>query len=114
MAGEGTLIGALNLCSRKPDAFNSDDVAIALIVAGHAGLASQVAASLFHHRDLAHNLGEAMRSRATIEQAKGILMGARRCGPDEAFDILVNLSQTSHRKLREVAEALVAEAANPA
>jgi hypothetical protein len=114
MMGEGRVIGALNLYSPKPDAFGSDDVTVGLIVAGHAGLASQVAASLFHHRDLAHHLGEAMRSRATIEQAKGILMGARRCGPDEAFEILVNLSQTSHRKLREVAEALVAEAAKPA
>jgi AmiR/NasT family two-component response regulator len=40
-----------------------------------------------------------MQSRAVIEQARGILMGGRRCGADEAFDILVRLSQQSHRKL---------------
>jgi AmiR/NasT family two-component response regulator len=36
-------------------------------------------------------------------------MGARRCTAEEAFDILVRLSQQSQRKQRAVAEALVAE-----
>jgi AmiR/NasT family two-component response regulator len=51
-----------------------------------------------------------MESRAVIEQAKGIIMGQRRCTADEAFRLLSKLSQDSNRKLREVAEALVAEA----
>jgi hypothetical protein len=34
-------------------------------------------------------------------------MGQRRCDADEAFDILVGLSQTSHRKLRDVATVLI-------
>jgi AmiR/NasT family two-component response regulator len=51
-----------------------------------------------------------MQSRAVIEQAKGILIGQRRCTPQEAFDILVRLSQDTNRKLRDVAEALVAQA----
>jgi AmiR/NasT family two-component response regulator len=48
-----------------------------------------------------------MASRAVIEQAKGVLMGQRRCSADEAFDILVGLSQQANRKLRDVAQALV-------
>ncbi|HET7530970.1 MAG TPA: GAF and ANTAR domain-containing protein [Mycobacteriales bacterium] len=110
MTAEGSAIGALNLYGRKPDAFTSEAVSVAGILAGHAGLASQVAASLFRHRDLAEQMTEAMRSRAVIEQAKGILMASRRCDADEAFGILVNLSQTSNRKLRVVAQALVDEA----
>ncbi len=51
-----------------------------------------------------------MQSRAVIEQAKGVLMGSRRCSDQEAFDLLVQLSQTSNRKLRDVAQALVDEA----
>jgi AmiR/NasT family two-component response regulator len=51
-----------------------------------------------------------MESRAVIEQAKGIIMGERRCGPDEAFQILTKLSQDTNRKLRDVAAALVASA----
>jgi AmiR/NasT family two-component response regulator len=52
----------------------------------------------------------AMESRAVIEQAKGIIMGQRRCTADEAFALLSKLSQDCNRKLREVAEALVAKA----
>jgi len=53
---------------------------------------------------------QAMKSRAVIEQAKGIIMGERRCSPDEGFDVLVQLSQDTNRKLRDVAAALVATA----
>ena len=60
----------------------------------------------------AEQMAEAMRSRAVIEQAKGILMGGRRCSADEAFEILARLSQDSHRKLRDVAAALVEDAAS--
>jgi AmiR/NasT family two-component response regulator len=59
---------------------------------------------------VAEQLQEAMQSRATIEQAKGILMGERRCTSDEAFNLLVELSQKSNRKLRDVAQALVDQA----
>ena len=59
---------------------------------------------------VAEQLQTAMQSRAVIEQAKGILMGARRCKAEEAFDILVKLSQDTNRKLRDVAQALVDDA----
>lgn len=48
-----------------------------------------------------------------MEQAKGILMGERRCSAPEAFDILVALSQTSNRRLREEAQAVVDSALAP-
>jgi AmiR/NasT family two-component response regulator len=50
---------------------------------------------------------QAMASRAGIEQAKGVLMSQRHCGPDEAFDVLVKLSSQTNRKLRDVAAAVV-------
>jgi AmiR/NasT family two-component response regulator len=52
-------------------------------------------------------LREAMESRATIEQAKGIIMGSTGCDPDAAFTVLIEQSQHQNRKLREVAEELV-------
>lgn len=113
MSAEGKVVGALNVYSREADAFSAEAVSIAEIAAAHAGLASQVAAAMFGHRDLAHQLSEAMRSRSVIEQAKGILMAGRRCDADAAFDLLVDLSQRSNRKLRDVAQALVDEAAKP-
>lgn len=110
LSAEGNNIGALNIYASEPDAFDADAMSLAQIVAGHVGLAVQVAAALFRHRDLAVQLSEAMQSRAVIEQAKGILMGSRRCSDEDAFKLLVQLSQNSNRKLREVAAAIVAEA----
>lgn len=107
MSAQGSVIGALNFYAKKVDAFTAEDAGLGAIVAAHAGMASQVAAAVFGHRALAEQLAEAMKSRAVIEQAKGVLMGARRCSADEAFDLLVGVSQNSHRKLRDVAAAIV-------
>jgi hypothetical protein len=65
-------------------------------------------------REEVHGLRAALESRAVIEQAKGIVMAEHHCNADEAFDRLVQLSQHSHRKLRDVAGALVAATAQPA
>jgi AmiR/NasT family two-component response regulator len=58
-------------------------------------------------QQLSENLAQAMKSRATIEQAKGILMASRGCGADEAFEILVRASQRENRKLRDIAHQIV-------
>ena len=113
MAAEGSIIGALNLYSREPEAFDAEAASVGEIVAAHAGLASQVSAAFFGHRDLAAQLSEAMQSRAVIEQAKGILMAVHRCDADAAFTHLVRISQTSNRKLRDVAEETVKTASTP-
>ena len=107
-------IGALNAYSRAPSGFAEDGVRqLAEDLAAYAGIVLNNAELYFTAAARADQLEEAMRSRAVIEQAKGILMAARRCGADEAFDVLVRLSQQSHRKLRDVAAALVAEATGP-
>jgi PAS domain S-box-containing protein len=60
-------------------------------------------------------LREALTSRATIDQAKGMIMMAERCTPDEAFALLVRMSNKTNRKLRDVAAAIVRQyAAEPA
>lgn len=41
------------------------------------------------------------------EQAKGILMAQRGCGPDEAFDLLRRASQRANVKLSVLAERIV-------
>ena len=65
------------------------------------------------HRDVSlaqlksEQLEEAMSSRAVIEQAKGMIMLRMHCSPQEAFDVLVNTSRRTNRKLRDIAELLV-------
>jgi ANTAR domain len=58
----------------------------------------------------AKNLEIALRGRAVIEQAKGILMERERCGADQAFAVLRDRSQRGDLKLAAVAAQIVADA----
>lgn len=76
-------------------------------------LATQVSVVLANARaywqafDLAQGLGQALESRASIEQAKGKIMATNGCGPDEAFAFLVRASQRENVKLRDIARRIV-------
>jgi GAF domain-containing protein len=100
--------GALNIYGGQPRAFDADTVVLAQTFAGYAAVAL-ANAHLYHSTaTLTQHLQAAMESRAVIEQAKGIIMGERRCTADEAFAVLTKVSQDSNRKVRDVAAALVA------
>ena len=101
---------ALNVYSTGTNSFDEAAVEVASTFAAYAGVALANMHLYEAQGQVAEQLQQAMQSRAVIEQAKGILMGQRRCGSQEAFDLLVRLSQQSNRKLRDVAEALVAQA----
>ena len=101
---------ALNIYSTKPNAFDGSAVELASTFAAYAGVALANMHLYEAQGKVAEQLQTAMASRAVIEQAKGILMGQRGCSAEQAFDILVKLSQETNRKLREVAQALVDEA----
>jgi AmiR/NasT family two-component response regulator len=100
--------GALNIYGQEPAAFDDDTVLLAQTFAGYAAVAL-ANAHLYHSTaSLAQHMQAAMESRAVIEQAKGIIIGERRCTADEAFAVLTKVSQDSNRKVRDVAAALVA------
>ena len=103
--------GALNVYGGTTHAFDKASIELAEEFAAYAAVALANAHLYESTATLARQMQEAMRSRAVIEQAKGIIMGQRRCSAEEAFTLLAKLSQDSNRKLREVAEALVARAA---
>ncbi len=105
--------GALNLYATKPHAFGDDAIAVAQTFASYASVAMANAYLYDAKTTLAQHMEAALASRAVIEQAKGIIMGDRRCTADEAFAILTKLSQDSNRKLRDIAAALVARATTP-
>ena len=56
-------------------------------------------------------LRAAMASRASIEQAKGILMLLTSCSEQVAFELLAHISSHTHRKVRDVALVITASAA---
>ena len=103
-----SVTGAVNIYGLRPRAFDDDTVQLAQRFAGYATVALANAHLHDSTTNLAQHMQAAMESRAVIEQAKGIIMGERRCSADEAFAVLTKISQDSNRKLRDVAAALVA------
>jgi GAF domain-containing protein len=102
--------GALNIYARASEAFADDTVAAAGTFAEHSAVTLANAYLYDRTANLAQQMQTAMEHRAVIEQAKGIIMGERRCSPDEAFAVLTKLSQDSNRKVRHIAAAVVARA----
>jgi GAF domain-containing protein len=104
------VMAALNIYSTERQAFDPDSIELATTFGAYAGVALANMHLYEAQGQVAEQLQNAMQSRAVIEQAKGILMGQRRCNAEEAFDLLIGISQDTNRKLREVAQALVDQA----
>jgi GAF domain-containing protein len=102
--------GALNIYATTPNAFDDDAITIAQTFAGFAAVGLANAHLYETQATLAGHMQKAMENRAVIEQAKGIIMGERRCTPEQAFAILTKRSQDTNRKLRDVASTLVENA----
>lgn len=105
--------GAFNIYALHRGAFGEDSREIAEYLAEYAAAVLSNASLYDAATRLSTQLHEAILSRATIEQAKGIIMGERRCTADEAFAVLAKVSQDANRKLKHVAAALVEQAAAP-
>jgi GAF domain-containing protein len=104
------VMAALNIYRTERNAFDPDSIELATTFGAYAGVALANMHLYQAQGQVAEQLQHAMQSRAVIEQAKGILMGQRRCSAEEAFDLLIGISQDTNRKLREVAQALVDQA----
>lgn len=102
-------VGALNIYSRSPADFSDDDVEIGLQFAAQAAIVLANSQAYWDALHLGDDLSEATTSRATVDRATGILMGARGCSPDEAFQLLVQAARRENRKVSEVADGLVAK-----
>jgi GAF domain-containing protein len=101
-------VGALNVYGRHGTPFDADTIALGQTFASYAAVALSNAALFNSARELAEQMQQALTSRAVIEQAKGIIMATEKCSPAEAFTRLTKRSQNSNRKLRVIAEEVVA------
>lgn len=104
----GDSLGALNLYASRPRAFTEDDEVLGSDL---VAVASAVLANAYAYQsavDLSEDMAAAMRTRAVIEQAKGILMGAdESLSAEDAFDLLRRRSQNENVKLRDIAQRVV-------
>lgn len=111
--GQG--MGALNMYSRVRGGFSPGDEAIGTDLAAAAAIVLANASAYWGAAQLNEQLTEAMRSRAVIEQAKGILMArSPEITPDGAFDMLRRASQRENVKLRDIAQRIVDRKSAPA
>jgi GAF domain-containing protein len=99
--------GALNIYARRPDAFDEASRSVATRFAPYAAVAAGNLYTYQSTRDMADNLHNALESRAIIDQAKGILIERYKVTADQAFQLLVQASMTTNRKLRDIADHLV-------
>ena len=100
-----TALGALNLYSRRAHGFQEHSTA--LVFAAQAAVVLANSQAYWAAQHLAEQLEAALTSRAAIEQAKGILMATRGVDADAAFQMLRTESNSTNRKLRDVAGDLI-------
>jgi transcriptional regulator with GAF, ATPase, and Fis domain len=98
----GEEVGALNVFSRMPDAFDQASEQVALLFATHASL-------LLGTILRTGQLEQAVTSRDVIGMAKGMVMQRHSLDEATAFSVLVRYSRDSNTKLRDLAAKVVAE-----
>jgi GAF domain-containing protein len=101
------LAAGLNVYAPVAGAFSDQHRQAAVEFAAYAAVALTNMNALQDARDQAEHLRAAMGSRATIEQAKGILMERHRVNLDQAFRLLAGVSMRTNRRVRDLAEHLV-------
>ncbi len=104
---EEPVLGALNVYAREPAAFDEGSRSAARAFGPYAAVAAGNMYAYQNARALADNLQVALRSRAVIDQAKGMLMERYKVGPEEAFQLLARSSMHANRKVRDIAEQLL-------
>lgn len=99
--------GSLNLYGEKPHGFLESDAALLELYTTAAEAALRTMRRYVLAREQAEQLGQALTSRAVIDQAKGIVMAAHGVPADEAFTLLVEQSQKRNIKVRVLAQQLI-------
>ncbi|NUP67146.1 MAG: GAF and ANTAR domain-containing protein [Nonomuraea sp.] len=107
VVSDGQVLGTLNLYSGSAGGFSAQTHLAARLSAGHIGVLFGVALDAARLREVAAQLKEALNTRAIIDQALGIVMARRRCGSQQAFELLRQVSQDRNVKVHQVAAMIV-------
>jgi GAF domain-containing protein len=101
------VMSAMNIYSFTGRALSDDSERMAKTFASCIGIVLANAEQYREAAARAAHLEVALQTRASIEQAKGILMDRHRCTSEEAFKMLAARSQTENVKLMLIALDLV-------
>jgi transcriptional regulator with GAF, ATPase, and Fis domain len=98
-----TVIGALNLFCTRDSVLSKADVRTGQALADVATIGLLAQRTLHRSETLATQLQQALQSRVTIEQAKGVLAERRRINVDEAFALLRAHARRHNLRLTDLA-----------
>ncbi|WP_328291388.1 GAF and ANTAR domain-containing protein [Kineococcus sp. NBC_00420] len=103
----GASVGALNSYSRETHAFGDTVRAELITLAAQAQVSLALTLRAAQQSSIVDQLHTAMQTRSTIDQALGIVMTRQRCTATEAFAVLRSVSQSSNRKIVDIATELI-------
>ncbi|MEU3472016.1 GAF and ANTAR domain-containing protein [Rhodococcus sp. NPDC006774] len=106
----GGVLGAMNVYARRPDAFDARAAELGELFAVPAAVSVQNARALSSAARLTEQLEMALSNRSMIDQAIGVLISRSGCTGAQGYDKLRSMSQSEHKKVAVVAEAMVGEA----
>ena len=105
--GVEDVAASLNFYAQRPLALGDVEIHRAESFAQQLAAAIHSVEAYESTAKIAHEMTEAMQSRAVIEQAKGMLMAEQHITADQAFAQIVELSQGANVKVRDIALEIV-------
>jgi GAF domain-containing protein len=109
LVARGRSVGALNLYSRRQNAFDAAAEEIARPLADHAAEVIGTSPLYAYSLEMVEGLVESLETQALIGQASGIIMAEEGRTSDEALDRLRALAMTSGESLHTVAAWVINE-----
>lgn len=103
----GDILGALNFYSKEREALRDGQREEGQLFAAQAAAAVANAKAYSGKATQVEQLEDALKTRTVIGQATGLLMAQEGLTSEEAFHRLVQVSQTSNLKLRDIAQRYV-------
>ncbi|WP_024805126.1 GAF and ANTAR domain-containing protein [Nocardia sp. BMG51109] len=100
-------LGVLSLYDSVPRDWTAEELSVGTLLAGLAAGHLLTADRLRRQQRLTDQLQHALTSRIVVEQAKGVIAGARRVTPDAAYDLIRTHARRRRVGVHEVARAIV-------
>ena len=109
LTANGRTVGALNLYSQQPDAFDDRSEEAAQPMVDYAAEVISTSAIYAYSLDMVDGLAETIESQALIDQATGVLMATEERSSAQALDRLRELALSSGESMRTVAKWVLEE-----
>lgn len=108
LRADGTVLGVLNVYRDRARSYTGAEILGAGVLADQAAVVLATATRFAALAERNSHLEKALDSRATIDQAIGIIMATQHCTAPEALETLRRTSRYRNHKVRDIASTIVA------